>query len=480
MMEQLFMEIKECPNCTIHTPKQSYYFIPSEKDEFKYDKSNPENINRFIFEKKNKSLYLSFENIKYNNFQNYLKSNSIIIPKDIKESDIRRCLQSSYYNEEKAYSKIIQNINYKIPSLSFSLYEEIISSRFLYMHGLDINYCPILIANGKIFLSLIDKYPIEYFICSIDKIISYLIKHFFIPGQIENWIVIADLNEVTIWDPPLKLLKIFEFLQIKYIFRLKYLYVYGMDSILNFCYNIIKSLIDERTTNKIKFINNQNDINDIVLINIHSSQIERKYGGDCDNLINNLKFPFILPNSDYQIEKFRKEIISEDEYLNKVKNDELCVISPYLTDKNKFLKVCDKKPIIYENIEFYEVDSFPSKKSHIDNKSNYSEINVLTSFNNNVIFIDNYIKRDDNNIEIKSENKTGDSDLKKENSDNKETYNNLILKQLKRKNNKFNNSKDEEIYNIHNNNRTKIKKKHLKIEGEENVSGCYKENCYIM
>jgi hypothetical protein len=480
MMEELFMEIKECPNCTIHTPKESYYFIPSERDEFKYDIFNPENINRFIFEKKNKSLYLSYENIKYNNFQNYLKTHSIIIPKDIKESDIRRYLQSSYYNEEKTYSKITQNINYKIPSLSFNLYEEIISSRFLYMHGLDINYCPILIANGKIFLSLIDKYPIEYFICAIDKIISYLIKHFFIPGQIENWIVIADLNEVSIWDPPLKLLKIFEFLQIKYIFRLKYLYIYGMDSILNFCYNIIKSLIDERTTNKIKFINNQNDINDIVLSNIHSSQIERKYGGDCDNLINNLKFPFILPNNDYQIEKFRKEIISEDEYLNKVKKDELCVISPYLKDKNQYFKIYDKKPTIYDNIEFYEVESIVSNKSHIDNKSNYSIKNVLTSIDNNVIFIDNYIKKDENNIEIKSENKTGVSDLKNENSENKENYNNLIVKGLKRKNNKFNNDNDEYIYNINNNYNSKNKKKNLIIEGEENRAGCYKENCYIM
>ena len=115
MMEQLFMNIKECPNCTIHTPKESYFFIPSEKDELKYDKSNPENINRLIFEKKDKNLYLPYENKKYNNFQNYLKSNSIIIPKNIKESDIRRYLQSSYFNEEKTYSKIMQNINYKIP-----------------------------------------------------------------------------------------------------------------------------------------------------------------------------------------------------------------------------------------------------------------------------------------------------------------------------------------------------------------------------
>ena len=473
MMEQLFMNIKECPNCTIHTPKESYFFIPSEKDELKYDKSNPENINRLIFEKKDKNLYLPYENKKYNNFQNYLKSNSIIIPKNIKESDIRRYLQSSYFNEEKTYSKIMQNINYKIPLLSFNLYEEILSSRFLYMHGLDINYCPILIANGKIFLSLIDKYPIEYFICAIDKIISYLIKHFFIPGQIENWIVIADLNEVSIWDPPLKLLKIFEFLQIKYIFRLKYLYIYGMDSILNFCYNIIKSLIDERTTNKIKFINNQNDINDIVLSNIHSSQIERKYGGDCDNLINNLKFPFILPNNDYQIEKNRKEIINEDEYLNKIKNDELCIISPYLNNKNKYLKYYNKKPIIYDNIEFYEVESFSSNKSHID-KSVYSENNVLNSINNNVFFIDNYIKKDDNYIENKSESKTGTSE-------NREKYDNQILKRFNRKKYKFNEYNDEDIYNdVKKNYSTKNNRKNLLIEKEENNSGCCKDNCDIM
>ena len=137
-----------------------------------------------------------------------------------------------------------------------------------------------------------DIYPINNFLYAIYVFVKYLSKHIFIPGQVENWVMIADLKDVSIWDPPLKLLKIFEFLQTKYIFRLKYLYIYGMEKILNFCFNIIKNVIDVRTTNKFKFIDNQNDINNIVLTNIHSSQIERKYGGDANDLLHNLDFPF--------------------------------------------------------------------------------------------------------------------------------------------------------------------------------------------
>ena len=174
-----------------------------------------------------------------------------------------------------------------------------------------------------------------------------------------------------------------------------------------------------------------------------------------------------------KLKKNRKEIINEDEYLNKIKNDELCIISPYLNNKNKYLKYYNKKPIIYDNIEFYEVESFSSNKSHID-KSVYSENNVLNSINNNVFFIDNYIKKDDNYIENKSESKTGTSE-------NREKYDNQILKRFNRKKYKFNEYNDEDIYNdVKKNYSTKNNRKNLLIEKEENNSGCCKDNCDIM
>ena len=491
-MEELFNRRKECPKCIIHTPPSSYYFIPSKKDEYKYlnnNKQNPTKLIRYIFEKKNKSNYKSFENEIYEKFSNYLKSKKIILPMNWKESDTRRFLQSTYFDIEKTLEKIIENIKFEIPKIPFNSYKEILSSRFLYMHGLDINYCPILVTNRKIFMDIIDKYPIENFICAIDTFISYLIEHFFIPGQVENWVMIADLKEVSIWDPPLKLLKIFEFLQTKYIFRLKYLYIYGMETILNFCFNIIKNVIDVRTTNKFKFIDNQNDINNIVLTNIHSSQIERKYGGDANNLIHDLDFPFILPSNEYQIEKNRKEIINEEEYIKKYKNNELCVISPYLYNKNISSETSSKKPIIYNGMEFYEVSSIPSSSRNftihdvksdinynynINKEPNYNnKINNSNNSNNNinVVFIENYLKNDDHLIDEKSEGKTGLIDIKNENSGFRELNNYNNINKYKSDNKKL----------VNHNNKYKLKNNSMNVlvEKEEKNKGCCKDTCKI-
>ena len=503
-MEYLFHSIYECPNCEKHAPSSAYFFIPSEKDE--YYKSNSGKIIRYIFEKKNKKNYFEYEENTFKNFQKFFKTKTLILPKYWEDSDTRRFLQACYFDIEKTYEKIKSSINYKIPNLPLSSYEKILSSRFLYMHGLDINYCPILVCNVKIFMDIIDKYPIENFICSIDKIISYLMAHFFIPGQIENWVVITDLKDVSIWDPPLKLLKIFEFLQTKYIFRLKYLYIYNMDTILNFCFNIIKNLIDERTSNKIRFIRNQNDINDIVLTNIHSSQIERKYGGDANNLINDLEFPFILPSNEYQIQENRKEIISEEEYIKRFKNNEICVLSPYLKYKIKLSEISDKKPVIYEGIEFYEVQSFQSSRksnfekdgyftihevkpdenennniknenntiindNHFKNKNMINTNNNIThNYNNSmndILFIDNFIKNKDNIENISY------SQIKNESSENRETSSlNLTCNKFKEINKKY--------LNFNNKCDSSNETMNILVEKENKNKDCCKEECIIM
>ena len=85
--------------------------------------------------------------------------------------------------------------------------------------------------------------------------------------------MIADLNGVSIWSPPIKMIKIFDFLQVKYLCRLKTLYIYGMGYVLNFCWKIIKKLIDERTAEKFQFINGQSDIDFSDFISIIKSVI---------------------------------------------------------------------------------------------------------------------------------------------------------------------------------------------------------------
>ena len=460
-MEELFKKKNNCPNCSKHTPKESYYFFPSESDCVVFNPAYPTKILRLIFEKKNKDEYLPYENEMFEKFEEYFETNlksNFKLPNDWPESETRKCLQASLYNMEKTFEKMKAEINYEIPNLPFTDFEEILSKKFLYMHGLDINYRPILITNAKVFMDLIDKYPIENFVTAIDKVIIYLKDHFFIKGQVENWVMIADLNGVSIWSPPIKMIKIFDFLQVKYLCRLKSLYIYGMGYVLNFSWKIIKKLIDERTAEKFNFINSQSDIDEYVLKTIHPSQLEKKYGGKAEDLNEVIDFPFILPSDIYQYDYNRSNIITEDEYIRKGKNNELCEISPYLIgeindnsklkSKSKILENNNSEPIIYNNIEFYECESFNDSF----NQNNYD----------NIILIDNNeLKIDDNNNDQKS-SKTNATDFITENTITKNN-NNKINSKFKSENKLNNNSRKNSIL----------------FETEATHGGCCKEGCII-
>ena len=364
MNEELYLN-NNCPNCTLHTPKEAYLYMPSKESQMKYDEENPEKTVRVIFEKKNNE-FLPHENMYYNKFIEYIneyhKDDLVsLLPEDWTEFETRKYLQACQFNFDITIEKIKQNINYKISKLPFDSIKEILISGFLYMHGLDSKYRPIMVCKVSKFMILFEKYEIENFKSAVQFFLQYLKKHIFIPGQVENWILIADLTGVSMWRPPTKIFPIFEFLQIKYYYRLAKLHIYGMNSILNFCWKIIKNLIDQTTAEKFSFLSNENDIKENVLKYINPSQLEKKYGGTAENIEDKMDFPFILPSNKYQIEnEINNEIISKNKYLELVNENKLTAISPYITNNDiKINDYNDKNSDIQiiNDITFFECES---------------------------------------------------------------------------------------------------------------------------
>jgi hypothetical protein len=279
-------------------------------------------------------------------------------------------------------------IEYPIPVVEFNDIRDILSSGFVYMHGLDCNYRPILCVILSKFVKIMDVYPINNFIYAIYFFINHLIKHIFIPGQIENWVMFADVSQVSFWKPPTKILKIFDFLQNKYLCRLSSLYVYGMNYVLTMCWKIVKKLIDERTASKFNFISGENDIKELVLSKIHPSQLERRFGGLAENIPDEIDFPFFLPSNQYQIDdRNESNIVSEEKYIEMVNNDKIVTISPYImqegkiknnlinnerSKKNNDLKIIFNKNgnPVYNDIEFFEC------QSQISSEMEKSKLNI--------------------------------------------------------------------------------------------------------
>ena len=403
MNEELYLN-NNCPNCTKHTPKEAYLYIPSKESQMKYDENNPENTVRVIFEKQNNE-FLPHENKYYNEFIEYINENHkddfvSLLPENWTESDTRKYLQACKFDFELTIERIKTNINYKVPELPFDSIKEILLGGFLYMHGLDSKYRPIMVCKVSKFMTLFEKYEIENFKSAVQFFLQYLKKHIFIPGQVENWIIIADLTGVSMWSPPTNILPIFEFLQTKYYYRLAKLHIYGMSSILNFCWKIVKNLIDKTTAAKFSFLSSENDIKENVLSYINPSQIEKRYGGTAENIDDNIEFPFILPSNQYQIEnKINNEIISEEKYLELVNEKKLTAISPYIKNDNNNNKCKhNKNDIVVNDITFYECES---------------EINIETNFDSrkfNLATIEDDVE--DEKIVIRSLNK--DLNSKKE------------------------------------------------------------------
>ena len=157
----------DCPNCTIHSPREAYFFIPSRDNQLIYIPSNQKKSLRLIFDKKDPNEYLPHENEYYNNFKKYFQENSIELPADWNESDTRKCLQASNFDFKKTIQKMQSYINYHVPIMDFNNIRDILSSGLIYMHGLDCNYRPILCVVVSKFVKIMDVYPIDNFIYAI-------------------------------------------------------------------------------------------------------------------------------------------------------------------------------------------------------------------------------------------------------------------------------------------------------------------------
>ena len=411
---------ENCPNCTVHAPREAYFFIPKLENQMIYYPNNPKKSLRLIFEKTDPDDYLPHEKEAFEGFQKYFSENRIELPEYWTESETRKCIQATNFNYYNTIEKMKSCINYKVPKKDFNSIRDILSSGMIYMHGLDCNYRPIICIIVSRFVKLMDIYPIENFIYAIYFFINYLSKHIFIPGQVENWIMIADMSNVSFWKPPTKILKIFNFLQSKYLCRLCSLYIYGMNYVLTVCWKIVKKLIDERTAQKFNFISGQDDIKNFVLTKIHPSQLEQKFGGEAENVGEDLDFPFILPSNEYQIDdRNEDQIVTEDEYIRMAHEGKLVTISPYLIREGKINNELNKSKEdihivfnkngnpVYNNIEFFECSSRNYDNSNLsfeeksENSQDSNESDKL------------YERKEDinNNINIKTNSESGTKEI---------------------------------------------------------------------
>lgn len=363
-----FNNTYQCLSCPLHTPKEAYFFFPSKEQEIFINPEDSTKIQRFIFWKPSYNLYTDYEKGKMKEFYNYYKENNgkeqFFFPKDFTVDEYLRNIQCGYWDNAKIMKSIQNYISYRNPYESDS-YNKVFESGVIYMHGLTSSFSPILILRVGQFKELTEKIEVKDFLAAIDKFMSYLIKHFFIPGQVERWHMIIDCKNFKM--PKGNMLKEgISVLQGKYLCRLARLYFLNTNVMMNYLWKGISFFIDEDTKKKFNILEN-NDLTPM-LEDINLSQIEQKYGGKAKD-VEDYSFPFILPGGDITAGKEKGKIISESEYVNLCKENKISVVSPYISSSYPELQD-------FDNTKNYFSENFdkPEKEKEKDKKTAVAEL----------------------------------------------------------------------------------------------------------
>jgi hypothetical protein len=326
-------------------PTEAYLFFPGPHQIVEYNEKDPKKTLRRIFESKT-AEFLKWEDTKLKEFEEEIKKHNskkkpedrFFLPVDYKKEEVRRYLQATGFNCTKSLELLKENIRWRkelIPPKMNDKIMEILNCGFIYVHGRDNNYRPIMVLNANTYMKLKDKYPFEDWLNSVIVFMEYIIKNLLIPGQVENWNIITDLNGVSLVFFPSDMKKIMGVLQSNYRCRLYVNYLLGMGSILRGIWNIIKGMLDETTVRKVRILDDKNTSE--IFTFIHEDQVEQRFGGKAKDVVPGLHncFPPIMPSKHFLKNNQTKEnvLISETEYKRRHLNGNLTVTGEYYVNK---------------------------------------------------------------------------------------------------------------------------------------------------
>ena len=353
-------------------PKEAYLYFPQAKEVIDYDNKNLSKLTRKIFEggleficyEKGKLEELENEIIIHNKKKN---SKKLFLPEDWKEYNTLRFLQATQFNTTKTIEIINSHLDWRKENISPKLNNkvmEILNLGFLYIHGRDNRYRPIIHINSGVFIKHSKKYNSDEWCLATIYFMEYTIQNLMLPGQIENWDIICDLKDVSVISLPSDLKKILGILQNNYRCRLFTMFIVNVGTFFNMIWGIIKKIIDVNTEKKIKILKASNLIEIFSIIN--PCQIEKKYGGKAEDL-KSYFFPPIFPSEYYLLDSEKNDtnkiFINEEEYKKKIISNQTLLPSPYIKYSDQNLS----SPISNDNSKKNSENDIEKTKKTLEN-----------------------------------------------------------------------------------------------------------------
>lgn len=142
------------------------------------------------------------------------------------------------------------------------------NSGFFYPTGRDRQFRPVLVFNAK----LIDFNDVETGIRATCFVHEIIIKTMFLPGQVENWVVIYDLGGMGITEMPMGAIKTTTGkMSANYGGRLYKMFTVNAPGTIWFAWKAVSAFLDPVTVEKINI--SKNNTEKEMFNNMHPSQV---------------------------------------------------------------------------------------------------------------------------------------------------------------------------------------------------------------
>lgn len=381
-------------------PKEAYYYFPKGEELIELNKKKPQKSYRKIY---SDCPFLDNEKQYINDFKQLLNQHpEIKIPNYIDDALLLRFMYAEECDLDLVFKRFVKyiewsNKTYPIVMTPKSKLKEILNKGFVYVHGRDCRFRPILVFRLQEFVKNEKIYSVEEVIECGCFLGQFVLNNMMIPGKIERWNLIINLRGVTLLALPDHIKKLLPVMNEAFISRLHKNYVIGMTFILRILYKLVCAFLHESTIKKIKILGGKKDQG--LFEEIRKDNIEQNLGGTAPDAPigeENGLFPPRMPSDHFLLDSERKEniLISEEEYIQKYKNGEIDedFVSPYILEQLKSNNDNEtpnnienqepiKEPILQEIQKNDNISEITTKKSIKIKRNNTIKEGQITKIN---------------------------------------------------------------------------------------------------
>lgn len=227
--------------------------------------------------------YTQHEKDKLADFEDLLESENITLPNEWTTVETMKFLYAGRLVPTKAISILKAHLEWRQTLSKVGPSDRclrVLRNGAIYISGRDKEFRPIIIINAD--RIGYNASGIEDFTQAMCFVFSIAKEFYFVPGRVENWIVMVETGELGFEDVPFKVFKnLIEVTTNNFVCSLEKLYILNPSKNFKTSWSLVESMLDSVVSNKIIMISKAQY--PLFHENISPEQLEERYGGTLTN-----------------------------------------------------------------------------------------------------------------------------------------------------------------------------------------------------